>query len=222
MIGVRSVRIHNRCVNQTASRPEHMLSLQEHLLQKKVDNELPERAAEQDLQDADARLMEDRRDIQVIEKWNNTMIKQRMVDWQNPHLQAHRVCPYEGEVLFCDEKMQEEHDLVRIVDTKESLVKAWYKDLHGLTEVSFRSNQKGTLRYMRFSFYSPDVEEKVRSQRLQGRRDFDGHVRVSLHILRTEALLPVNVLKIIKRFVPEYIEHLKQEKERVETKAPRW
>merc|ERR1719253_1319804 len=150
------------------------------------------------------------------------MIKPRIVEWQNPYLQAHRVCPYEGEVLFCDEKMKEEHDIIRIVVTKESLVKAWYEGVHGFTDVSFRLNQKGTRYYMCFSFYSPDVEEKVRSQLLRGRRDFDSHVRVSLHILRTKALLPVNVLKIIKRFVPEYIEHLKYEKERVETKTPRW
>jgi len=65
---------------------------------------------------------------------------------------------------------------------------------------------------MHVGFYSADVEEKVRSQCLKGRRDFDGHVRVSLYTNRTQAQLPVNVLKVIKRFVPEYLEHLKHEK----------
>mmetsp|Transcript_35778 Transcript_35778/g.100624 ORF Transcript_35778/g.100624 Transcript_35778/m.100624 type:complete len:205 (+) Transcript_35778:60-674(+) len=204
-----------------------MASMQECLLQRKLDQELPERVAERDLQAAKARLLEDKRDILAIKNWHNSTIKQRMVEWQNQYLQppeykTQRVCPFEGEVLFCDEKVKEEQDLVRIVDTKEPLVAAWYGEKQGLTDVLFRLNQKGTLRYMGFGFYSADAEEKVLSRCLSGRRDFDGHVRASLSVLRARARLPVNVLKLIKQFLPEYLEHLKQEKERVETKAPRW
>jgi len=199
-----------------------MVSMQEYLLEKKIDKELPERQAELELQNANVRLSEERRDIEVIQKWHTSTIKQRMVEWQNMHLKADRECPYKGEVLFCDEKDEAQQDLVRIVDTREALVRAWYANVQGLTDVFFRENQKGTLRYMRFGFYSADVEEKVRFQCLKGRRDFDGNLRASLYIVRTHGHLPVNVLQIIKQFIPEYIEQLKHEKEHVETKAPRW
>merc|ERR1712070_133810 len=78
---------------------------------------------ERDLQDANARLLEDRRDIQVIQKWHTSTIKQRMVEWQNMYLQAHQACPYEGEVLFCDEKVELERDILRIVGPCKGLVR---------------------------------------------------------------------------------------------------
>jgi len=194
--------------------------MQERLLQKKLDEELPERVAERALRDAKVRLAEDVRDIQVIKKWHISAIQSRIVEWQTCAQRAHQVCPYEGEVLFCDEKVKEEQDVLRILDTKESLVKAWYQDKHGLT-VFFRSNQKGTMHYMGFGFYSTDVEEKVRSQCLEGRHDFEAQIRVALSAIRTQTQLPVNVLKTIKEYMPDYLEHMKQEKERVE-KALRW
>lgn len=186
---------------------------------------MPERVAEQDLQTAHARLLEDRRDIQAIKKWHDSMIKQRMVEWQDQYLQPQfgspRVCPFEGEVLFCDKKIEEERDFLRIVDTKYSLLEDWFEEEHGL-DVIFRRNQSGTLRYLKFGFYSAAVEERILHQSLKGRRDFDGHVRISLYTIRIQAQLPMNVIKIIKQFMPDYLEHLQQEKERVETKALRW
>lgn len=199
-----------------------MVSMQQLLFQKKLDAELPERAAEQDLQAAQARLAEDIVDIQLIEKWHISKIQPRMVEWQTAEMRFRESCPFEGEVLFCDAKLNEDQECVRILETKKSLLKAWYEDKHGLKDVGFRSNApKKTMFYMRFSFYSADVEEKVRSQSLEGRRKFEAHVCVALQIIRTQAQLPVNVLKIIKQFIPDYIEHLKQEKERTE-RASRW
>merc|ERR1712039_256196 len=151
------------------------------------------------------------------------MIKQRIVKWQDGYLRPEfgspRECPFEGEVLFCDGKIKEEQDLLRIVDTKETIVHAWYKEKHGL-DVSFRRNMRGTLRYMEFAFYSAEVEQKILYQSLKGRRDFDSQVRISLDGIQTQVQLPVNVIKIIKQFIPDYLEHLQQEKEHVDTKAP--
>lgn len=195
--------------------------MQELMFKNKFDNELPERLAERALSDAKARLAEDIRDIQVIEQWHLSTIQSRMVEWQNLALQTHQVCPFEGEVLFCDMKISEEQDVLKILDINESLVKAWYEDKHGLKNVTFRSNQRGTLRYIHFDFHSADMEVKMRSQCLKGRHDFEANLRVALFYMGKKAELPVHVLKIIKKFTPDYLEHLKQEKECVE-KAPRW
>eukprot|EP00927_Polykrikos_kofoidii_P054535 TRINITY_DN48945_c0_g1_i1.p1 TRINITY_DN48945_c0_g1~~TRINITY_DN48945_c0_g1_i1.p1 ORF type:complete len:195 (+),score=39.78 TRINITY_DN48945_c0_g1_i1:64-648(+) len=194
-----------------------MVSMQEILLQKKLDAELPERAAERDLQAAQARLAEDIVDIQLIEKWHISTIQPRMVEWQS---RFRKSCPFDGEVLFCDSKLNADQECVRILQKKKSLVKAWYEDKHGLKNVGFIFTPKKMFN-MRFGFYSADVEEKVRSQMLEGRRKFEAHVRVALQIIRTQATLPVHVLKIIKQFIPDYIEHLKQEKESIE-RASRW
>jgi hypothetical protein len=195
--------------------------MQELLIKNKVDKELPERQAERALQDATARRAEDARDIKVIEKWHISTIQPRIVEWQNRAFQDHQACPFGGEVLFCDMKVNEERDVWNIVDTKEALVKAWYEDKHGLKNMLFRSNTKGTLRYFRFDFHSADIEDKVRSQCLKGRNNFDANVRAALFYLRSKGELPVHVLKVIKQFIPDYLEHLKQEKDSVE-KAPRW
>merc|ERR1712187_224789 len=132
-------------------------------------------------------------------------------------------CPthaFQAEVLICDLKVQEGQEVARILDTKESLVKDWYEQKHGLRKVCFRINQKGTMHYMQFCFYSADVEAKVRSQLLKGRNDFEANVRVALYILRVKTELPVNVLKIVYRFIPDYVEHLAQEKIRVQKSRP--
>jgi len=198
-----------------------MATMQERLLQKKIDKELPERVAERELQDAKARLAEDRHDIKTVEKWHFSAIEPRMMEWQNREMRFHEVCPVDGEVLFCDMKANEEQEVARILDTKESLVTAWYEHKHGLNNVSFRTNQKGTMRYLRFGFFSADMEAKVHSQCLQGRRHFEADVRAALYVLRVKTELPVNILKIINQFVPDYVEHVKQEQKRVDT-TPRW
>lgn len=192
-----------------------MVSMQEILFQKKLDAELPERAAERDLQAAHARLAEDIVDIQLIEKWHISEIQPRM------QTGLMRLGPFDREVLFCDAKLSADQECLRILETKTSLLKAWYEDKHGLKDIGFRSNAKNTMFYMRFCFYSADVEEKVRSQMLEGQRKFEAHVRVALQIIRTQATLPAHVLEIIKQFMPDYIEHLKEEKERIE-RASRW
>merc|ERR1711963_532536 len=108
----------------------------------------------------------------------------------------------------------------RILDTKESFIKAWYEHKHGLTNICFRSNQRGTMRYMQFDFHPPDMEEKVRTQSLKGRSDFDADIRIALYIVRNKGQLKVNILKTIKSFIPDYIEHLRQEKTSVENALP--
>jgi len=197
----------------------HIRVMQKRLMQGKFEKELSECIAEQDLREAKARRAEDVHDMQAIDNWHSSVIRCRMLDWQAAH-SKYKECPWEGEIEFLDNKVKEQQDAVRILDEKESLVAAWYKDKHGL-RVSFRRNNSGTMRYMRFGFYSADMEEKVCSECLKGRRDYEGHVNVALYAIRTHAELPVNVLNIINQFIPGYLEHLKQEKDRVE-KAPRW
>lgn len=195
--------------------------MQERLLQKKIDKELPERIAERELQDATTRLAEDRRDIKTIEKWHLSTIAPSMIEWQSQQMQVHEVCPVEGEVLFCDKKANAEQEVARILDTKESLVTAWYEQKHGLSNVCFRSNQKGTMCYLRFGFYSAEMEANLRSQCLEGRRHFEAHIRAALYVLRVKTELPVNILKTINQFIPDYIEHVKQEQKRIENTL-RW
>lgn len=195
--------------------------MQEMLFQNKLDKELPERAAEKELQDSKARMAADIQDIEVIRKWHDSTIQSRMLEWQKREMASRQESLFEGEILFCDEKQNKEQALVNIVDTKESLVTAWYEGKQGLTRVSFRCNLKGTLRYMRFGFYSDDMAEKVRAQYLRGRHEYEAHIGVALHAIRTKGQLPTNVLKIIKQSMPDYFEHLKQEQERIE-QAPRW
>lgn len=198
-----------------------MATMQERLLQKKMDKELPERVAEIELQDAKARFAEDKQDILTVEQWHISMIATRMVEWQTCALRSYEVCPLEGEVLFCDLKSKGEQDLAKILETKESLVKAWYERKQGLNSVSFRSNQRGTMLYMRFGFYSADADARVRSQCLKGRRHFEAHTNVCLYILRAKIGLPVHVVRIVDQFLPDYVEHVRQEKQRVEN-TPRW
>jgi len=195
--------------------------MQERLLQKKLDKELPERVAEQELRDAKVRLAKDGHDIKTVEKWHLSVIEPRMFEWQSQEMRGREVCPVVGEVLFCDRKATEEQEVARILDTKESLVTAWYEHKHGLNNVHFRTNQKGTMRYLCFGFYSADIEAKVHSQCLKGRRQFEADIRAALYVLRAKTELPVNVLKIMNQFIPDYVEHVKQEQKRIE-KAPRW
>jgi hypothetical protein len=198
-----------------------MATMQEQLLQKKMDKELPERVAERELQDAKAKLAEDREDIKTIEKWHLSAVEPRMIEWQRVEMQRHEVCPVEGEVLFCDMKVDKEQEVARIFVTKSPLVTAWYEHKHGLNNVSFRTNQKGTMTYLRFGFYSADMEGRVHSKCLEGRRHFEAQVRAALYVLRAKTELPVNVLKIINQFIPDYVEHVKQEQKRVENTL-RW
>merc|ERR1712039_382465 len=106
-------------------------------------------------------LEEDKRDIQIVEAWHNSTIAARMLNCKTDAFQA--------EVLICDLKAKEENEVARILETKESHVKDWYEQKHGLNNVCFRYNQKLTMRYMQFGFYSTDVEANVRSQLLKGR-----------------------------------------------------
>jgi len=195
--------------------------MQERLLQTKIDKEIPERVAERELQDAKARLAQDTKDIKSVEKWHLAAIEPRMIEWQSREMRVHEVCPVEGEVLFCDMKSNEEQEVTRILDTKESLVTAWYEQKHGLNNVYFKINQKGTMCYLRFGFYSADMEAKVHSQCLEGCRHFEAHVRAALYVLRAKSELPINALKIINQFIPDYVEHVKQQQKRVENTL-RW
>jgi hypothetical protein len=197
--------------------------MQHHLLQKKLDKELPECVAQQALEDAKAKLAGDKRDIQLIETWHVSTIRNRMMEWQDEMFRLHKTCPTEQQVLFCDMKQSappQEQEIARILDSKESLVEAWYVQKQGLNNVHFTSNQKGTMRYMQFGFYSVDMDAKLRLQSLKGRHEFETNVRVALYIIRVQTQLPINVLKTIHNFIPDYLQHLAQEKDRIEKARP--
>lgn len=189
-----------------------MAALQRHLIQKKLDEELPERIAERELQDAKAKLEEDKRDIEIVEKWHLSTIASRILNC--------RADAFQAEVLLFDMKSQQDQEVARILDAKESLVKNWYEQKHGFNEVRFRYNQRGTMRYMQFGFYSTDLEVEVRAQLLKGRKDFEAELRVALYILRDKFQLPKSTVRIINDFIPDYVEHLAQEKMRVQNMLP--
>merc|ERR1712113_298589 len=130
--------------------------------------------------DAQARFAEDKRDMEAIEQWHTSTVATCILDWQSRAMQFDRVCPAEAEVLFCDEKQSNEQEVKRILDTKESLVQAWYEQKHGFSDVYFRSNQRGTMRYMRFVFLSCEVESKLRFESLKGQRNYEADTRAAL------------------------------------------
>lgn len=195
-----------------------MATMQELLFQKKFDKELAEREAEEELQEAKEKLTQDMRDIKVLEEWHISKIQARMLEWQSGAMRAGSSSPFEGEVLFCDEKKQEDQDVMEMLDKKELLIKTWYEGKHRLNNVHFRANQRGTMRYIRFGFYSADMEAKVRAQCLAGRHDFEAGIQLALSRVRTK--LPAKLTAIVKQFLPDYIEHLKQEKELVQATLP--
>lgn len=192
--------------------------MQELLFQKKLDKELPERVAEGELQEARDKLAQDVQDIKLLQEWHVSKIQVRMLEWQSEAMRWGNSCPFEGEVLFCDEKKQEDKKIIEMLDQKELLIKAWYEDKHHLNNVHFRSNQRGTMRYMRFGFYSTDMEAKVRDQCLAGRHDFEADIQLALDPVRTK--LPVRVVEIIEQFIPGYVAHIKRQKELVQATVP--
>jgi len=194
-----------------------MATMQELLFQKKLDKELPERVAEGQLQEAKEKLAQEMRDIKLLEEWHVSKIQVRMLEWQSDAMRAGNSSLFEGEVLFCDEKKQEDRQMLEMLDQQEILIKTWYEGKHRLNNVHFRTNQRGTMRYMRFGFYSADMEAKVCAQCLAGRRDFEADFQLALGPIRSE--LPVRVAKIIEGF-PDYVDHLKQEKELVQATLP--
>jgi len=195
-----------------------MTTMQELLFQKKLDRELPERRAEAELQDAKNRLAEDIQDIQALETWHGSKIQARILEWQSFELKHKGSSPLEGEVLFCDLKMEEDQQVSAILERKESLVQTWYEDKQGLNNVRFRSNQRGTMRYMVFGFYSADMEAKMRAKCLTGRCNYEANLQSALKCVRKR--LPGNAVEIVEKFIPGYVDHLKQEKELVEQTRP--
>lgn len=205
-----------------------MATMQELLFQKKFDKELAEREAEEELQEAKEKLTQDMRDIKVLEEWHISKIQARMLEWQSGAMRAGNSSPFEGEVLFCDEKKQEDQNMMEsiastrycfvMLQKKELLIKSWYEGKHRLNNVHFRANQRGTMHYMRFGFYSADMEAQVRAQCLAGRHDFEAGIQLALSRVRTK--LPAKLTVIVKQFLPDYIEHLKQEKELVQATLP--
>mmetsp|Transcript_50692 Transcript_50692/g.92942 ORF Transcript_50692/g.92942 Transcript_50692/m.92942 type:complete len:214 (-) Transcript_50692:105-746(-) len=213
-----------------------MATLQELLMQSCLDRKLPERVAELQLQEADKSRTEDLEDVGILEKWHTSKIQPRMLDFyraqnaQNPHHVARRHgCQRDGHVLFCAKQQTEdiEQQVFRIVQQKTSLATAWYEGKHGLTYVSFwqeRISRKGNRvpcddsYVMRFFFNSDEVEAKVRFQSLAGRRAFEGNVQLCLALWPT---LPEKVAELVKQFIPDYVDHLKQETKFLQT-APLW
>mmetsp|Transcript_150425 Transcript_150425/g.273746 ORF Transcript_150425/g.273746 Transcript_150425/m.273746 type:complete len:205 (+) Transcript_150425:96-710(+) len=204
-----------------------MATLQELLMQSCLDRKLPERVAELQLQKAQKSHEEDIEDIRILEKWHILMIQPRMLD-KDTHPQDNSC--FCGHVLFCARQRAEEieQQVFRIVEQKESLARAWYQGKHGLTHARFsqsRISRRGNLvpsdesYVMEYGFFSADVEAKVRFQSLAGRRTFEANAHLCLALLRPK--LPAKVTEIVKQFIPDYVDHLKQEKERLE-KTPAW
>merc|ERR1719215_1537032 len=117
---------------------------------------------------------------------------------------AGKVSPYEGEVLFCDRKKQEDRQMVQMLDHKGVLITTWYEGKHGLNNVNFRTNQRGTMHYMRFGFYSADMAATVRTQHLAGRRNYEADHQLAISLVRKK--LPARVTEIVQQFLPDYID----------------
>lgn len=190
----------------------------------KLDKELPERVAERELQDAKAKFAQAKQDMLLIQQWHLSTIAPRMVESHKRALECGSGYstghPTEREVLFCDLKNSTEHKINDILDVKESLVKTWYKQKHGLKNVCFRYNQRETMRYMQFDFHSPRMEAELRTQSLKGRSDYDAAIQIALSLICNKGQLNVQILNIIKSFIPDYIEHLRQEKTSFENAFP--
>lgn len=195
-----------------------MATLQELLFQKKLDKELPERRAEEGLQEAKEKLAQDKRDIKLLEEWHISVIQARMLEWQSREMGAGISSPFEGEVLFCDRKQGEDQKMKKMWDHKRALIKTWYESKHSLNNIQFRENERGTMKYMRFGFYSADMEAKVRDQCLAGRHDFEVHSRLALAHLQTK--MPARVTAVVKQFLPDYIDHLQQSKDLIQSTRP--
>mmetsp|Transcript_99399 Transcript_99399/g.176281 ORF Transcript_99399/g.176281 Transcript_99399/m.176281 type:complete len:210 (+) Transcript_99399:70-699(+) len=204
-----------------------MATIQELLLQKCLDKELPERLAELELQQAKQKLAEDLQDIAVLEKWHTSKIQDRMQE-----IEFSMNCR-QGKVLFHEAQPTEEieQQVARIAEEKRSLIQAWYQGKHGFTSVvlerntctKYRTSNRGRIvpytaygdsRSMHFCFSSAEAEAKVRSQCLAGRRAFKANLQLALALLRPK--LPEKVTEIVKQFVPDYVDHLKHEKELVQ------
>lgn len=208
-----------------------MATLQEVLLQKSLDKTLPEKVAESELQEARQRLDDDKNDIEVIEAWHTSRIHALVTQLQLP------VMSRESKIDFCDKNDADEvaQTIWRIVEEKPSLVDAWYQSKTGLNNLRFDRNivtkyraSQGTkvpysvygdIMEMKFHFGSAGVESRLTHKAMAGRRAYTINVNTALALLRPQ--LPSKLVEIVKQFVPDYIDHLKQEKLRLE-KAPRW
>lgn len=82
----------------------------------------------------------------------------------------------------------------------------------------FRFTGDERSKFMRFGFYSAEMEANVRDGYLAGRRDYETHVQLASKILKES--LAVKVVEIAEQFVPDYLDHLEQAKEKVEKICP--
>jgi len=205
-----------------------MATLQEVLFQRKLDREMPERVAELALQAAKKKHKEDMADIQTIEAWHASEVHGRILEWHKHTLESQSSPQFEGEVLFCGPETTasgaERQKVANIVEGKGPLVTQWYAEKHGLSVV-FKANRRGTgttkaAKYLSFSFWSADVEAKMRAQCLAQRSVFETDVRLALVVLQKK-MLDRQLIEKVRQFVPSYADHLKEEKDKVE-KARLW
>eukprot|EP00419_Tripos_fusus_P002011 CAMPEP_0172676484 /NCGR_PEP_ID=MMETSP1074-20121228/14015_1 /TAXON_ID=2916 /ORGANISM="Ceratium fusus, Strain PA161109" /LENGTH=209 /DNA_ID=CAMNT_0013494159 /DNA_START=21 /DNA_END=650 /DNA_ORIENTATION=- len=204
-----------------------MATMQQLLLQKGLNKELPERVAEDDVLNATKKLEEDQEDVLALEEWHTSEIQSRVSKLEFP---AH--CR-QGQVDFCQTDAQEglEQRVAKIVYHKPALARSWYMGRHGLDNVRFDHNivykertsnrgrrvtyqARGNQLQMHFSFASAEGEAKLREQCLAGRRSFELNNQLALALLKPR--LPEKVTEIVKMFIPDYVEHLKQEKELIQ------